>query len=128
MPHLTVYALEDDLAGHESALIAGLTDAIVAVYGDWAREHAVVLLIGLPPARWGVGGKPAEAPAPRVTFGIREAIFDRPDATEIVSRLITGVTEAIVAVLGQRVRPGLSVEFAGTPDGRGGVGGLLVTY
>ena len=58
MPHLTVYAPESVLTGREAPLIATLTDAVVAVYGDWAREHAVVLLIGVPPGRWGVGGRP----------------------------------------------------------------------
>lgn len=48
MPHLTVHALESDLSGRESALIEALTDAVVAVYGEWAREIAVVHLIGLP--------------------------------------------------------------------------------
>ena len=64
MPHLTVHVLEEDLAGRETQLIGGLTDAIVAVYGDWARDIAVVHLIGLPASRnpamtsWN-GGLPA---------------------------------------------------------------------
>jgi phenylpyruvate tautomerase PptA (4-oxalocrotonate tautomerase family) len=128
MPHLTVYAVEDDLAGREPHLIAGLTEAVVAVYGEWARDVAVVLLVGLPPGRFGIGGKPAAAPAPFVQFGIREAVFARPDAADVVTRLIAGVTDAIVAVLGERVRPGLTVEFTGTPDGRTGVGGALATH
>ncbi|MBO0869209.1 MAG: hypothetical protein J2P15_11630 [Micromonosporaceae bacterium] len=125
MPHLTVHALETDLAGRESALIEALTDAVVAVYGEWARDIAVVHLIGLPVSRWGIGGKPAQAPAPSVTFGIREAAFDRPDAEQIAARLVSGVTDAVVAVFGEGVRAGVTVELVGTPAGRTGVGGVL---
>jgi phenylpyruvate tautomerase PptA (4-oxalocrotonate tautomerase family) len=128
MPHLTVHALESDLAGREEALIGALTDAVVAVYGDWARAIAEVQLIGLPAGRWGVGGKPAATPAPRVTFGIREAAFGRPDADQIVRRLIAGVTDAVAAVCGEHHRPGVTVELVGAPDGRTGVGGVLVTH
>jgi len=127
MPHLSVHVLESDLAGREIALIEKLTDAVVAVYGEWARSLAVVHLIGLPPHRWGIGGAPAQAPAPTVTFGIKEAAFDRPDATEIVARLIAEVTDAIVAVFGERVRPGVSVELVATPAGRTGIGGMVTT-
>lgn len=126
MPHLIVYATESDLAGHEAEVIAGLTDAVVAGYGEWARELAVVQLIGVPANRWGIGGRPAQAPAPRVTFGIKEAAFARPDADEIVARLITGVTDALVAVFGERVRPDVAVELVGTPARRSGVGGVVV--
>ena len=126
MPHLTVYAPEPVLAGHEPALIAALTDAVVEVYGDWAREHTVVLLIGIPAGRWGAGGKPARSPAPRVTFGIRAAVFDRPDASEILSRLTAGVTDAIAATLGDQFRPDVIVEFAGAQEGHTGVGGAIV--
>ena len=124
MPHLTVHVLEDDLAGRETQLIEGLTEAIVSVYGEWARDIAVVHLIGLPASRWGIGGKPAQAPAPNVVFGIREEAFNRPDAQDIVNRLIAGVTDAIVAVFGERVRSGVTVELAGTPAGRTAVGGV----
>ncbi|GHF20691.1 hypothetical protein GCM10017786_63220 [Amycolatopsis deserti] len=125
MPHLTVHVLESDLAGRETELIEGLTEAIVAVYGEWAREIAVVRLVGVPANRWGIGGKPAVAPAPSVTFGIREAAFERPDAGDLVARLVAGVTEAVVAVFGERVRPGVTVELVGTPTGRTGVGGVV---
>lgn len=127
MPHLSVHVLESDLVGRETALIRNLTDAVVAVYGEWARSIAVVQLIGLPSGRWGIGGNPAEAPSPSVTFGIREAAFSRPDADEIVARLVSGVTDAIVDVLGERVRAGLTVELVGTPAGRTGIGGVVVT-
>lgn len=125
MPHLTVHVLESDLVGRETDLIEALTDAIVAVYGDWARDIAVVRLIGLPASRWGIGGKPAEAPAPSVTFGIKEAAFGRPDAEEIVARLVSGVTDAVVSVFGERVRSGVTVELVGTPAGRTGIGGVV---
>ncbi|MCA2216050.1 hypothetical protein [Jidongwangia harbinensis] len=127
MPHLSVHVLESDLAGRETVLIEKLTDAIVAVYGDWARSIAVVQLIGLPPHRWGVGGAPARSPAPSVTFGIKEAAFSRPDADEIVARLVSGVTDAVVDVFGERVRAGVTVELVGTPAGRSGIGGVVVT-
>jgi phenylpyruvate tautomerase PptA (4-oxalocrotonate tautomerase family) len=127
MPHLDVHALESDLDGHESALIARLTDAVVEVYGEWARSIAVVRLIGVPPHRWGIGGAPAREPAPTVTFGIKEAAFSRPDADEIVARLVAGVTDAIVDVLGERVRPGVTVDLVATPAGRTGIGGVVVT-
>jgi phenylpyruvate tautomerase PptA (4-oxalocrotonate tautomerase family) len=127
VPHLTVHALESDLAGREADLIGGLTEAVVAVYGDWAREIAVVRLIGVPAGRWGVGGQPAASPAPAVTFGIREGAFHRPDSADLLGRLTAGVTDAVAAVVGERVRPGVTVEFVGTPDGRTGVGGFLQT-
>ncbi|HEY2949893.1 MAG TPA: hypothetical protein VGJ53_16085 [Micromonosporaceae bacterium] len=104
-----------------------MTDAVVAVYGEWARSIAVVQLIGLPPNRWGIGGTPAQAPSPSVTFGIKEAAFSRPDADEIVARLVSGVTDAIVDVFGERVRAGVTVEVVGTPAGRTGIGGVVVT-
>lgn len=127
MPHLSVHMLESDLAGRETALIATLTEAVVAVYGEWARSIAVVRLIGLPAHRWGIGGVPAQAPSPSVTFGIKEAAFSRPDAGEIVARLVSGVTDAIVGVVGERVRAGLTVELVATPAGRTGIGGVVVT-
>lgn len=126
MPHLIVYASEGDLEGRETEVITTLTDAVVAVYGDWARDIVVVQLIGLSPARWGIGGRPAAEPAPRVVFGIKEAAFARTDADEIVTRLVTGVTEALVAVFGERVRAGTTVELVGTPAGRSSVGGVVV--
>jgi phenylpyruvate tautomerase PptA (4-oxalocrotonate tautomerase family) len=125
MPHLTMHAVESDLAGRERELIEKLTDAVVAVYGEWARSTAVVLLIGLPANRWGIGGAPARSPSPAITFGIKEAALSRPDADEIVARLVSEVTDAIVAVLGERVRAGVTVELIGAPAGRTGVGGVV---
>ena len=125
MPHLSVHVLESDLAGRETALIDKLTDAVVAVYGEWARPIADVRLIGLPPHRWGIGGTPAQAPSPSVTFGIREAAFTRPDADEIVARLVAAVTDAVVEVFGERVRAGVTVELVATPAGRTAIGGVI---
>ena len=48
--------LESELAGRETPLIATLTEAVVAVYGEWAREIVEVRLIGVPAGRWGIGG------------------------------------------------------------------------
>ena len=127
MPHLSVHALESDLAGTETDLIKTLTDAVVAVYGEWARSTVVVQLIGLPPNRWGIGGAPAQTPAPRVTFGIRESVFARPDANEIVARLATEITNAIAKVLGEQVRPQTTLELIATPAGRTAIGGAVVT-
>lgn len=127
MPHLTVHVLEEDLVGREVELIGALTDAVVEIYGEWAREIAVVRLVGVPRGRWGVGGKTVPAPAPSVTFGINEAAFDRPDAREIVARLVSGVTEVIVAVFGERVRSRVAVELVGTPAEHTGIGGIVAT-
>jgi phenylpyruvate tautomerase PptA (4-oxalocrotonate tautomerase family) len=126
VPHLSVHVLESDLDGREAALIEKLTDAVVTVYGEWARSLTVVQLIGLPPHRWGIGGAPAQAPSPSITFGIKEAAFGRPDAEEIVARLVSGVTDAVVDVFGERVRDGVTVELVATVAGRTGVGGVVV--
>ncbi|MEV4473558.1 hypothetical protein [Nonomuraea sp. NPDC049504] len=127
MPHLTVHALESDLAGRESELIAALTDAVVAVYGEWAREIAEIRLVGVPAGRWGIGGKQAEDPAPSVTFGVKDIAFTRPDSDRIVARLISGVTDAIAGVVGERVRPRVAVDLVSMPTGRSGVGGVVIT-
>jgi phenylpyruvate tautomerase PptA (4-oxalocrotonate tautomerase family) len=122
LPHLDVHALDRDLAGREEPLIAALTDAVAAVYGEWARPGVVVRLFGLPPGRWGVGGHPAEAPAPAVTFGIRADVFDRPDAETVLTALAAGVSAAIGTVLGARFRDTVTVEFVGRPESRVFVG------
>jgi phenylpyruvate tautomerase PptA (4-oxalocrotonate tautomerase family) len=126
MPHLTVHALEGDLAGREAALAAALTDSVAAVYGQWARELVSVQLIGLPAGRWAVGGQLVQAVSPAVTFGIREAVFARPDADELVTKLIASITDAIASVVGEQSRAGITVELVATPAGRTGVGGELV--
>lgn len=126
MPHLTVHALESDLAGREAALVQALTECVVEIYGEWARESANVQLIGIPRGRWAVGGEMVESIAPSVTFGIREAAFARPDATDLAARLIAAVTDAVVSVFGEHMRSNTQVELVATPAGRTGVGGVVV--
>jgi phenylpyruvate tautomerase PptA (4-oxalocrotonate tautomerase family) len=125
MPHLTVRAPEAQLAGREPALITVLTDAVVEVYGEWARDLVVVQLDGIPPGRWGVGGRAADDAAPAITFGIREAALTRPDGKEIAARLVAGLTDAVAGVLGEQARGGTSVELVATPAGRSGLGGAI---
>lgn len=125
MPHLTLRAPEAQLAGREPALITVLTDAVVEVYGEWARDLVVVQLDGIPPGRWGVGGRAADDAAPAITFGIREAALTRPDGKEIAARLVAGLTDAVAGVLGEQARGGTSVELIATPAGRSGLGGAI---
>jgi phenylpyruvate tautomerase PptA (4-oxalocrotonate tautomerase family) len=125
MPHLTVRAPEAQLAGREPALITALTEAVVEVYGEWARALVVVQLDGIPPGRWGVGGRAADDAAPAITFGIREAALTRPDGKEIAARLVAGLTDAVAGVLGEQARGGTSVELIATPAGRSGLGGAI---
>ena len=125
MPHLTARVPEAQLAGHESALITALTDAVVEVYGEWARDVVVVHLDGVPKGRWGVGGQVMDNAAPAVMFGIREAALVRPDGREVAARLVAGVTDAVVRVLGEQTRTGTSVELVVTPEGRSGIGGVI---
>ena len=125
MPHLTARVPEARLAGNEPALITALTDALVEVYGEWAREIAVVHLDGVPPGRWGIGGKAVDDAAPAITFGIREAALTRPGGDETAARLVAVLTDAVASVLGEQARGGTSVELVATPPGRSGVGGAM---
>ncbi|MEU4689321.1 tautomerase family protein [Actinoplanes sp. NPDC023714] len=127
MPHLTVHALDTDLTGREPALIAALTDAVAGVYGEWARPHAHVLLVGVPAGRWGIGGVPAPGPAPAVTFGIRADALTRPDTPDILARLAAAVTDATAGVLGDHHRPGITVDFTGREPAHSATGGRLTT-
>ena len=124
MPHLTVHALEDDLAGREAALAEALTDSIAAVYGEWARELVTVQLVGVPVGRWAVGGRLVQTASPALSLGVREAMFARPDAEGVIRRLIASLTDAAAAVFGEQSRAGTTVELVATPAGRTGVGGL----
>jgi len=45
-------------------LIERLTQAVVDVYGEDIRDQTWVVLQGVPPARWGIGGRPGDAPPP----------------------------------------------------------------
>jgi phenylpyruvate tautomerase PptA (4-oxalocrotonate tautomerase family) len=125
MPHLTARVPEAQLVGHEPALITALTDAVVQVYGEWARDLVVVHLDGIPQGRWGIGGRAVADAAPAITFGIREAALTRPDGNEIAARLVAGLTDAVADVLGEQTRSGTSVELVATPEGRTGLGGAI---
>jgi phenylpyruvate tautomerase PptA (4-oxalocrotonate tautomerase family) len=124
MPHLTVHALEDDLAGREATLAEALTDSIAAVYGEWARELVTVQLIGVPVGRWAVGGRLVRTASPAVTLGVREAMFARPAAEELIRQLIASLTDAVASVFGEQSRARTTVELVATPAGRTGVGGV----
>jgi phenylpyruvate tautomerase PptA (4-oxalocrotonate tautomerase family) len=125
MPHLTARVPEARLAGHEPALITTLTDAVVEVYGEWARDLVVVHLDGVPQGRWGVGGRAADDAAPAITLGIREAALARPDGNQIAARLVAGLTDAVASVLGEQTRSGTSVQLVATPEGRTGIAGAI---
>jgi phenylpyruvate tautomerase PptA (4-oxalocrotonate tautomerase family) len=125
MPHLTARVPEAQLAGREPALITALTDAVVEVYGQWARDIVVVHLDGVPQGRWGIGGRAADDAAPAITFGIREAALSRPDGKQVTARLVAGLTDAVASVLGEQARSGTSVELVATPEGRTGIGGAV---
>ncbi|BCY11745.1 hypothetical protein [Actinoplanes sp. L3-i22] len=127
MPHVTLYALEDDLAGREPGIIGGLTDAVVSVYGEWARASVDVRLIGIPAGRWARGGVPVTTAAPSVTFGLREEVFARPDAAEVTARLVAAFTDAVTAVFGDGYREDVLVELVGQPTTRSGLGGTLIS-
>jgi phenylpyruvate tautomerase PptA (4-oxalocrotonate tautomerase family) len=125
MPHLMARVPEAQLAGREPALITALTDAVVQVYGEWARDLVVVHLDGVPRGRWGVGGKTADDAAPAITFDIREAALTRPGGDVTAARLVAGLTDAVADVLGEQARSGTSVELVATPEGRSGLGGTI---
>ena len=125
MPHLTARVPEARLAGNELPLITALTDAVVQVYGEWARDLVVVHLDGIPRGRWGIGGQPADGAAPAITLGIREAALTRPGGSETAARLVAGLTDAVASVLGKEARGGTSVELGATPEGRAGIGGAI---
>ncbi len=126
MPHVTLYAIEEELAGREPALISGLTDAVVSVYGEWARSSVDVRLIGIPAGRWARGGVAVTTAAPSVTFGMREEVFARPDASDVVAKLVAAFTEAVTAVFGPERRDEILVELVGQPTTRSGLGGQVI--
>jgi phenylpyruvate tautomerase PptA (4-oxalocrotonate tautomerase family) len=84
-----------------------------------------VRLFGLPANRWGIGGRPAGAAAPTVTFGIRADVLERPDSPAILAGLAAGVTDALAGVLGSDVGDAVTVEFVGRSPDRVAVGGKL---
>ncbi len=124
MPHLSVHLPESRLTGKEPALVAALTDAIVDVYGEWARDLVSMHLTGVPAGRFAQGGKAVETNA-AVVLGVRAGVFDRPDAAEISARLGSGLTDAITRVVGDDLRAGTMVELVASPPERTFVGGVL---
>lgn len=124
MPHVTVTLAEELLDGTvEEPLVRRLTDAVVAVYGDWARPLVVIAFHGVPTARLAVGGALGTAPAPAVQLSSRAGLFTQvPDAAE---RLAAGLTDAVAAVLGDATRRDVAVTLVGVPDDRSAVGGEL---
>ncbi|ALC23896.1 tautomerase family protein [Streptomyces pristinaespiralis] len=124
MPHLTVHLPENRLAGKESMLAAALTDAIVDVYGEWARDLVSIRLSGVPAGRFAQGGKAVDTNA-SVTLGVRAGVFDRPDAARITAHLGAALTDAITSVAGDDLRTGTMVELVASPPERTFVGGTL---
>jgi phenylpyruvate tautomerase PptA (4-oxalocrotonate tautomerase family) len=127
MPHVTLYALEDELAGHEPDLIRELTGAVVSVYGEWARPSVDVRLVGIPTGRWARGGAAIATAAPSVTFGMREEVFARADAARVVAQLISAFTQAVSSVFGDECRDDVLVELVGQPTSRSGLGGKVIS-
>ncbi|WP_433296242.1 hypothetical protein ACQP2F_37905 [Actinoplanes sp. CA-030573] len=127
MPHVTLYALEDELAGREPDLIRELTAAVVSVYGEWARPSVEVRLVGIPAGRWARGGAAVATAAPAVTFGMREEVFARADAASVVSQLVSAFTQAVSSVFGEQCRDEVLVELIGQPTSRSGLGGKVIS-
>lgn len=127
MPHVTLYALEADLASREPALLRELTEAVVSVYGEWVRSSVDVRLIGVAAGRWARGGVAVSAVAPSVVFGMREEVFARPDAAGVVAKLVSAFTDAVVAVFGEDCRDEVLVELVGQPTSRSGLGGQVIS-
>ncbi|MFI5959797.1 hypothetical protein [Cryptosporangium sp. NPDC051539] len=127
MPHVTLYALEEELAGRELSLVGELTNAVVSVYGEWARGSVDVRLIGIPAGRWARGGAVVDTAAPSVTFGMREEVFAREDAAGVVARLVAAFTDAVAAAFGDGCRDEVLVELVGQPTTRSGLGGKVIS-
>jgi phenylpyruvate tautomerase PptA (4-oxalocrotonate tautomerase family) len=127
MPHVTLYALEEELAGREAGLIGELTNAVVSVYGEWVRSSVDIRLIGIPAGRWARGGATVTTAAPSVTFGMREEVFARQDAARVIAQLVSAFTEAVTAVFGDDCRDEVLVELVGQPTSRSGLGGKVIS-
>ena len=125
MPHFNVHMFEEALDGEvEPATIRALTEALVDVYGERARELVVVEIFGIPRHRWGIGGAPATEHRPTVTLHMREPALHLVD--DAPGRLIASITDAMAGVLGDGVRDLLAVTIVGMPTGRSGVAGQPV--
>nr|WSW70274.1 nuclear transport factor 2 family protein [Streptomyces sp. NBC_00995] len=127
MPHLTVHALEPQVAGHEDDLVARLTRAVTSVYGEWARDLVVVRLAGIAVGRWAVGGVTCQEVAPTVTFAVREQAFAGADGPRTAARLVAAVTDAVAVTLGEHHREKIVVDLVATRDDRTAVGGRLLS-
>ncbi|MBS1678237.1 MAG: tautomerase family protein [Actinobacteria bacterium] len=59
MPYLEIKAFEERFEDENVApeLIAALTDAVVSVFGEDARDATWVVVEGVPRNCWGFGGK-----------------------------------------------------------------------
>jgi len=127
MPHFEVQIHEEALGGEESPvsgqLIKELTEAALKVYPESFRKLVGVEIFGVPRGRWGVGGKVTDELWPTVTLRTREGLFHHPDLTEAPAQLISAITDAVAAVLGESVRERVTVRLVGVPAGRSGVGG-----
>lgn len=124
MPHLTAHLPETRLAGNEPALVTALTEAIVGVYGEWARPLVSIRLLGVPAGRFAQGGVAVDTGV-SVVLGVRSGVFERADAAEITVRLGAALTDAVTSVLGEDLRPGTMVELLASPPERTFVGGAL---
>lgn len=122
MPHLTVHVPDNRLTGRESGLVTALTEAVVGVYGEWARDLVAIRLDGVPAGRLAQGGAAVDT-CVSVTLGVRAGLFDRPDAAAITARLGATLTDAVVAALGEDLRAGTTVELVPSPPERTFVGG-----
>jgi phenylpyruvate tautomerase PptA (4-oxalocrotonate tautomerase family) len=122
MPHLTVHLPENRLTGNESLLVAALTDAIVDVYGAWARDLVSIRLAGVPAGRYAQGGTAVDTNA-SVVLNLRDGVFDRPDADHITARLGTALTDAVTHIAGEDLRAGTTVQLVASPPQRTFVGG-----
>jgi phenylpyruvate tautomerase PptA (4-oxalocrotonate tautomerase family) len=123
---VTLFAIEEELAGREADLVDRLTDAVVSVYGEWARSSVDIRLLGIPAGRWARGGVPVATAAPVVSFGMREEVFARADAATVVAALVSALTDAVVAVFGEGRRDEVLVELIGQPTSRSGLGGRVI--
>lgn len=123
MPHVTLYALEEELAGRESGLIDELTTAVASVYGEWARGSVDVRLVGIPVGRWAWRAVAVTTVAPSVTFGLREEVFARDDADRVIAQLVSAFKDAVAAIFGDRCRDHVLVELVGQPTSRSGWAG-----
>ena len=127
MPHFNVHMLDETLDGRNGPkIIRALTDAVVNVYGEHARPLVVVELFGVPRGRLGVGGVPVSDNVPIVTLNMREPALTRPTIDDVPARLIASITDALVDVFGEDIRPRVNVLVVGIPTGRSGVGGNVV--